>query len=156
MPRPALTLGEILRRYGDAFRNEAAAPVATRWVSNRWGVAARGLIGLGGVLRGTTTDIERRHPSYFQMLVRYRAVDSGRSGLHVGIGGGLWGYIQDSRFDFGPHFLGLEALGSRALGRSVQCIYMENGWIQIAEDSRPAPIFRTDQLADEPPRIVAN
>lgn len=88
---------------------------ATRWVGDRWGVAARGLIGLGGVLRGTTSDIERRRPTYFQILVRYRAVGSGRSGLHVGIGGGLWGYIQDDHFDFGPHFLGLEALGSRAL-----------------------------------------
>ena len=88
---------------------------ATSWVSDRWGVAARGLLGLGGVLRGTTWDIERRRPSYFQILVRYRAFGSGRSGLHVGIGGGLWGYIQDDHFDFGPHFLGLEALASRAL-----------------------------------------
>ena len=88
---------------------------ATSWVSDRWGVAARGLIGLGGVLRGTTWDVERRRPTYFQILVRYRAVGSERNGLHVGIGGGLWGYIQDDHFEFGPHFLGLEALGSRAL-----------------------------------------
>ena len=47
--------------------------------------------------------------------MRYRAVGSERNGLHVGIGGGLWGYIQDDHFEFGPHFLGLEALGSRAL-----------------------------------------
>ena len=92
---------------------------ATRWVSDRWGVAARGLIGLGGVLRGTTWDIERRRPTYFQILVRYRAVGSGRSGLHVGIGGGLWGYIQNDDFDFGPHLLGLEALGSRALTKRL-------------------------------------
>ena len=79
---------------------------ATSWVSDRWGVAARGLIGLGGVLRGTTWDVERRRPTYFQILVRYRAVGSERNGLHVGIGGGLWGYIQDDHFEFGPHFLG--------------------------------------------------
>ena len=103
---------------GDWFTVPSAPTVdvrATRWGSDRWGVAARGLIGLGGVLRGTTWDIERRRPTYFQVLVRYRAVGSGRSGLHVGIGGGLWGDIQDDHFDFGPHFLGLEALRSRAL-----------------------------------------
>ena len=50
------------------------------------------------------------------MLVRYRAVGSGRSGLHVGFGGGLMGYSERDRFDCcGFHLLGLEALGSRAL-----------------------------------------
>ena len=44
---------------------------ATNWVSDRWGVAARALVGLGGYLR-SPAGVERRHPTYFQMLVRYR------------------------------------------------------------------------------------
>ena len=88
---------------------------ATNWVSDRWGVAARALVGLGGHLR-SPAGVERRHPTYFQMLVRYRAVGSGRSGVHVGFGGGLMGYSERDRFDCcGFHLLGLEALGSRAL-----------------------------------------
>ena len=72
-------------------------------------------MGLGGYLR-SPAGVERRHPTYFQMLVRYRAVGSGRSGLHVGFGGGLMGYSERDRFDCcGFHLLGLEALGSRAL-----------------------------------------
>ena len=40
---------------------------STAWVSDRWGVAARGLVGLGGVLRGHA-GVERRRPTYFQVL----------------------------------------------------------------------------------------
>ena len=49
---------------------------ATNWVSDRWGVAARALVGLGGVLRSPAGK-EHRRATYFQMLVRYRAVGSG-------------------------------------------------------------------------------
>lgn len=88
---------------------------ATAWISDRWGIAARGLLGLGGVLRGHA-GIERRRPTYFQVLVRYRSVGPGGSGLHVGLGGGLWGWTtEDGSHEYVLHLLGLEALASKSL-----------------------------------------
>ena len=88
---------------------------ATAWVSDRWGIAARGLLGLGGVLRGHA-GVERRRPTYFQVLVRYRSVGPGGSGLHVGLGGGLWGWTtEDGSHEYVLHLLGLEALASKSL-----------------------------------------
>ena len=88
---------------------------ATAWTSDRWGIAARGLLGLGGVLRGHA-GVERRRPTYLQVLVRYRSVGPGGTGLHVGLGGGLWGWTtEDGSHDYGLHLLGLEALASKTL-----------------------------------------
>ena len=44
---------------------------------------------------GTTT-IARRS-TYFQVLVRYRSVGLGETGLHVGLGGGLWEAVDEGR-----------------------------------------------------------
>ena len=99
---------------------------ATNWVSDRWGVAARALVGLGGYLR-SPAGVERRHPTYFQMLVRYRAVGSGRSGLHVGFGGGLMGYSERDRFDC-CGFLERAALRGQSQHRQqVQCLVPSSG-----------------------------
>lgn len=87
----------------------------TAWGSDRWGVAARGLVGLGGVLRGHA-GVERRRPTYFQVLVRYRSVGPGGTGLHVGIGGGVLGWTtEDGSQEYVPYLLGLEALASKSL-----------------------------------------
>lgn len=83
--------------------------------SDRWGVAARALVGLGGVLRGHA-GVERRRPTYIQVLVRYRSVGPGGTGLHVGIGGGLLGWTtEDGSHEYGLHLLGLEALATKSL-----------------------------------------
>ena len=49
------------------------------------------------------------------MLVRYRSVGPGGTGLHVGIGGGLVGWTEDGFHGYGLHLLGLEALASKSL-----------------------------------------
>ncbi len=88
----------------------------TAWDGNdRWGVAARGLVGLGGVLRGHA-GVERRRPTYFEVLVRYRSVGSGGTGLHVGIGGGLLAWTtEDGSHEYVLHLPSLEALASKSL-----------------------------------------
>ena len=99
---------------GDWFTIPSAPTVdfrATRWGTGRWGVAGRALLGIGGVLRGHAGD-ERRFPSYFQILARYRAED----GVHFGIGGGLISWVEeDGQLGFGAHLLGVEVLASRRL-----------------------------------------
>ena len=47
-------------------------------------------------------------PTYFQLLVRYKSVGPGGTGLHVGIGGGLVGWTEDGFHGYGLHLLGLE------------------------------------------------
>ena len=84
---------------------------ATRWGEGRWGVAGRAMLGLGGVLVAEFSGGDRRRPSYFQILARYRA----ENGVHFGIGGGLMAWEQDGRIGFGAHLLGAEALVSRRL-----------------------------------------
>jgi len=99
---------------GDWFTVPSAPSIdfrATRWGSGRWGVATRALVGIGGVLRGHA-GYERRFPSYFQVLARYRA----ENGVHFGIGGGLMSWVdEDGQLGFAPHFLGVEFLVSRRL-----------------------------------------
>ena len=77
---------------GDLFTVPSTPTVdarATAWVSDRWGIAARRLLGLGGVLRGHA-GVERRRPTYFQVL-------------------------EDGFFDYSYHLLGVEALASKTL-----------------------------------------
>ena len=96
---------------------------ATRWGEGRWGVAGRAMLGLGGVLvdefGAAARRRERRRPSYFQILARYRVED----GVHFGIGGGLIAWEQHGRIRFGMHLLGAEALVSRRLTDrlSIRC-----------------------------------
>ena len=86
----------------------------TRWTSDRWGMSVRGLVGLGGLLRGHA-GAERRHPTYAQVLIRYRRGSRDGLGLHLGIGGGMWGAVDEDGFAFGYHILGVEALASKRL-----------------------------------------
>jgi len=86
---------------------------ATRWTSERWGLSLRGMVGLGGSLRGHAT--ERRHPSYYQVLLRYRRVGADGTGMHVSFGGGLVGWLEDDGFGATIHLLGIEALVSKAV-----------------------------------------
>ena len=86
----------------------------TRWTSDRWGMSVRGLVGLGGVLRGHA-GAERRHPTYAQVLIRYRRGSRDGLGLHLGIGGGMWGAVDEDGFAFSFHILAVEALASKRL-----------------------------------------
>ena len=67
------------------------------------------MVGLGGLLADEFT--ERRRPSYFQILARWRADD----GVHWGIGGGLITWFENGRFGGAGHVLAGEALVSKRL-----------------------------------------
>lgn len=85
-------------------------------MGDRWGLSGRVLAGLGGTAVDEYSLDERYRPTYLQLLVRFRQSD----GVTLAIGGGLWGFGE--RFEgedgfvwWGPHYLAVEALASRAL-----------------------------------------
>ena len=82
----------------------------TRWGSGRWGVTGRAMVGLGGLLADDHGN-ERRRPSYFQILAKWRADD----GVHWGIGGGLITVSENGRLLVGGPGLAAEALVSKRL-----------------------------------------
>ena len=111
---------------GDVIQMPAVPSVDVRLVrwTSEWGVSGRVMVGLGSGHPDEPGVVERRHPMYFQVLLRYRTQEPGGGSMQVGIGGGVMTYGQtwdlgygDGRtieeFKYGGvHILAVEALRS--------------------------------------------
>ena len=102
---------------------------AVRWLNDRWGIAGRVLVGIGSNRPDEHAVVERRRPTYVQVTARYRAASTGKTTWHVGFGGGMmWAGetvryrqgITAEKYRWGPHYVALEALASRAVTKRFQ------------------------------------
>ena len=115
---------------GDFIQMPAVPSVDVRLVrwTSAWGVSGRVMVGLGSGHPDEPGVVERRHPMYFQVLLRYRTQEPDGNGMHVGIGGGVMTYGQTGDLGYGDgrtieefkyggvHILAVEALRSIPLG----------------------------------------
>lgn len=100
----------------------------TRWSSgSKWGISGRALIGIGST--GPVHSgghLWRENPMHFHALVRYKTetIGSSRSWSEFGVGGGVFSYSENWRYDAGdvketvnvfPYFPVLEALRTAPL-----------------------------------------
>lgn len=90
----------------------------TRWTGEKLGFSGRFMMGFGSVDTGESGIVERRHPKYLDIIMRYRTEPlSGAGRTYFGIGGGIisWGetfWNGDDGTVVGPYFLALEAMRS--------------------------------------------
>ena len=113
--------------FGDMIELPSVPTVdarVVRWLSDRWGIAGRVLVGIGSNRPDESAVVERRWPTYAQVTVRYRVASTEKTALHVGFGGGVDRVSETVRYGqgitaekhrSGPHYVALEALSSRAV-----------------------------------------